>query len=314
MSNQYQNKRGNILYEGTVPYSKHAFGAEYFIPKKIPFGDSAAQILIYAWDGEKEAEGSMAVQNLRILGTAEQSACAIDKDQKGPRIHISGCDASETGGVDFPNSVRLTLPYCFSIQVSDSTGGVVSGDGPDEGTTVEIPGVMEPYHPQPGVDGLYLKSYRFTLGKSDLKPGKYGLKVAAHDGYGNGSQRQLQLDVVQDTLASALAAYNIPNPMKRNGTTFYFSTLVPSDDGEYLPVEGTIRIQYRLKIHNQLGRLVQTLNSESAYGMKWDGRDAFGNRLANGVYFYSVTATYDPGDGSGKKFLSSKRNTLVISR
>lgn len=314
MVTQYQDKRGSILYERTATYENGRFETEYFIPKKIAYGDTTAKIQIFAWDEKQEAEGSVAMLNLHIKGTATNSSCAVDNEKKGPRIRISGCDAEESGNVDLPDQVRMTLPYCFGIQVEDSTGGVVSGEGPDEGTSIEIPGVVEPFRPQPGIDNLYLKSYRYSLGKSELRPGSYLLKVRARDGYGNASMRQMAIEVVQDTLATTVSAYNVPNPMKRQGTTFRFSTLMPADDGEFLPVEGTVRIAYQIKIHNQLGRLVQVLNAAKAEGTFWNGTDAFGNRLANGIYHYVVTATYDPGDGSGKKFLSSKRNTLVISR
>lgn len=314
MLDQYQDKRGTVLFERTVPYAQGRFSMDYFIPKKIPYGDSTAQILFYAWDSQKEAEGSKAVQNLRIAGTATQSACAVDTDRKGPRIRISGCDAAETGQVDFPGSVRVTLPYCFSIEVEDSTGGVVSGDGPDEGTTLEIPGVLDPFHPQPGVDNLFTKTYRYTLGKAQLHEGKYALKVAAHDGYGNSSQRSLEIQVVRDTLVTAIAAYNTPNPMKKNGTTFRFAAIMPAEDGEYAPDTLATRLRFDLKIFNQQGRLVQTLQTNQAHGLFWSGVDAFGNRLANGIYSYTVRATFDARDGSGQKYLNSKRNILVISR
>jgi hypothetical protein len=48
---------------------------------------------------------------------------------------------------------------------------------------------------------------------------------------------------------------------------------------------------------------------------KWDGRDAWGRQLANGVYFYQVTATWNESNGSpagGRR--TSKKNVLVISR
>jgi len=311
---QYQDKRGSILYERTIPYVDGRFTTDYFIPKKIPYGDTTAKIQVYAWDIDKAAEGSMAVTNLSIQGTAVNSACADDRDKKGPAIKITGCDKVETGGVDMPEAIKVTLPYCFSIEVEDSTGGVVSGEGPDEGTTLEIPGFVDPFHPQPGVDNLYSKSYRYPLGKNDLNPGQYLLKVAAHDGYGNANSRSLRLQVVADTIATSVAAFNIPNPMKNNGTRFYFSTVIPADDGEYLPVPKTIRMKYDLKIFNQRGRLVKIILSENANGQFWDGHDDFGNRLANGIYTYKVSATYDPGDGTGKKYVSTKRNTLVISR
>jgi hypothetical protein len=50
-----------------------------------------------------------------------------------------------------------------------------------------------------------------------------------------------------------------------------------------------------LKIYNVTGQLVKTLVSEvkkpaAEYSVTWDGRDASGNSVSSGVYFYSLTA------------------------
>jgi hypothetical protein len=193
---QEVDKRGNILFERTFPYVNGEFSTDYFIPKQIAFGDTNAQVLVFAWDDKMEMEGTSARQNLRIQGTA-QSACATDSDGKGPRIRITGCEKKETGELDFPDRVRLSLPYCLQIHVVDSVGGVLSAQGPDEGTTLEIPGAMDPFHPLPGIDELYFKSYQLTLDKRTLQPGSHLLKVSARDGYGNISLRQMRPDRAQ---------------------------------------------------------------------------------------------------------------------
>jgi hypothetical protein len=317
MDPQYVNKRGNILFERTFPYENGEFTTGYFIPKQIPFGDSTAQVLIFAWDGTQEMEGTTARQNLRIQGTA-QSQCATDTDGKGPRIRITGCEKKETGELDFPDRVRLSLPYCLQIQVVDSIGGVLSAQGPDEGTTLEIPGVMDPFHPLPGIDDLYMKSYQLSLDKRTLQPGSHLLKVSARDGYGNISMRQMRMDLTADSSVSALIARNVPNPMKRNGTTFYFATVLPTQDLEFGDLNaGKERLQYGIKIFNQAGKLVRTFENAVNGETTWDGRDHWGNLMANGVYFYTVTSRQlllDEGAKPDYGTTSSRRNTLVISR
>ncbi len=316
-SQQEVDKHGNILFERTFPYRNGEFSTQYFIPKQISFGDSTAQVQVFAWDDSLEMEGTTARQNLRILGTA-QSSCASDTDHKGPGIRITGCQAKETAGLDFPDHVRLSLPYCMQIYVQDSLGGVLSAAGPDEGTTLEIPGVMDPFHPLPGIDELYLKSYQFSLDKKTIPPGQHVLKVSARDGYGNISQRQLQMDLTLDSSITAVTAYNFPNPMKRNGTTFHFATVLPASDLEFGdPDAGKDRLEYQVKVYNQSGNLVQVFQRAVSGQTNWDGHDRWGNLLANGVYFYTVTARQILTDLNAKpdyRTVSSKRNILVISR
>ncbi|HKP95449.1 MAG TPA: C25 family cysteine peptidase [Fibrobacteria bacterium] len=316
-SPQAVDKRGNILFERTFPYKDGGFETEYFIPKQIAFGDSTAQVQVFAWDTTVEMEGGNAKRNLRIKGTA-QSACASDADGKGPRIRITGCQAKETSDLDFPDRVRLSLPYCMQIYVQDDKGGVLSAEGPDEGTTIEIPGVLDPFHPLPGIDELNLKSYQFSLDKKTIRPGTHLLKVSARDGYGNISQRRMQMDLTLDSSITAVTAYNFPNPMKRAGTTFHFATVLPSADLEFGdPNAGKDRLEYEIRVFNQGGNLVRVFANAVSGETGWDGRDDWGNLLANGVYFYKVTARQVLTDLNARpdyRTVSSKRNVLVISR
>ncbi|MCD6025426.1 MAG: hypothetical protein K0Q91_2342, partial [Fibrobacteria bacterium] len=153
-------KRGQILFERTVPFEDSVFSVDYFLPKQVPFGDTTAKIQIFAWDADSLRESAVLVANRRIVGST--GSCVVDSDGRGPRISVTGCNTKESGGVDFPDKVKIALPYCLQITVRDTIGGVLSGDGPDEGTTVEVVGSVAPYHPQAGVDDLYSKSYQLT--------------------------------------------------------------------------------------------------------------------------------------------------------
>jgi hypothetical protein len=318
MDDQFAEKHGNILFDASVPYKNGEFSAQYFIPKQISFGDSNAQILAFAWDDSLEREGTAAVGGLHIRGTSTKS-CATDADGKGPRIRISGCEKAETGNVDFPEKVKLSLPYCLQVDVTDSSGGVMSAEGPDEGTTFEIPGAVDPYHPQAGIDDLFHKTYQLTLDPQNIHPGNHLLKVSARDGYGNYSARQMQMEISFDSSLVSIKAYNHPNPMKRNGTNFYFATGMPSAELEYGDNQqaGQDRLSFEIRIFNQAGRLVQVLENAHSGEAHWDGKDRWGNQLGNGVYFYKVTATqvrFDIEDRPGYSTVSSKFNTLVLSR
>jgi hypothetical protein len=306
-------KRGKILFERTIPYVDSTFSLQYFIPRDVPFGDSTAKIQIFAWDSLELRESSLLVSNLRISGTAT-SSCMVN-DQRGPNITVSGCNTREGGNVDFADKVKIGLPYCMQITVSDTGGGVLAGEGPDQGTTVQVVGSVAPFQPQAGVDELSLKTYQLTLSKQEIAEGSHLLKVSARDGFGNVSQREITLDVSQDTTLTFVRAFNVPNPLKRGETTFWFSTTLPDDEGFALRETLTDRLRFDVRVFNQSGYMVREFRNARSGETKWNGKDAWGQTLANGVYFYDVTATWteDKGGPLGGRRVS-KKNILVISR
>ncbi len=73
--------------------------------------------------------------------------------------------------------------------------------------------------------------------------------------------------------------YNYPNPMKTE-TVFSFTLT-----GNQLPQE------CRIKIYTSAGRVIKEVIVPAGIGfnqIQWDGRDADGDYIANGVYFYRV--------------------------
>jgi len=84
-------------------------------------------------------------------------------------------------------------------------------------------------------------------------------------------------------LPACFALYqNYPNPFNPATTIGYD---LPSDRGNYLVT---------LNIYNELGVLVKSLvrqnQAPGSYRVDWDGRDHNGNRMATGLYFYTIQA------------------------
>jgi flagellar hook assembly protein FlgD len=94
---------------------------------------------------------------------------------------------------------------------------------------------------------------------------------------------------------------------------------MPSAELEYgdNPESGDDRLAFEIRIFNQAGRLVQVIKEAQSGEAHWDGRDRWGNQLANGVYFYKITATqvrFEIDEAPGYSTVSSRFNTLVLSR
>jgi flagellar hook assembly protein FlgD len=118
--------------------------------------------------------------------------------------------------------------------------------------------------------------------------GLYGLRVQGQDQSGNlsgSTPYEIYFEVIQKSSITNL--YNYPNPFSTK-TNFVFTLT-----GQNIPDELTIQIL------NISGRLIKQLKLSESENIKignnitdfyWDGKDEFGDPLANGVYLYRVIA------------------------
>ncbi|MFN5376763.1 MAG: hypothetical protein ACK492_10425, partial [Chitinophagaceae bacterium] len=137
-----------------------------------------------------------------------------------------------------------------------------------------------------------------------LQDGEYELIVYAKDRSNNASgtiDYSVAFEVVNKSMISNLLNY--PNPFTTS-TAFVFTLT-----GSELPT------QFRIQIMTITGKIVKEINKDELGPLrignniteyKWDGRDQFGQPLANGVYLYRVVA-----DMNGKKI--DKLNTGVYN-
>jgi len=96
--------------------------------------------------------------------------------------------------------------------------------------------------------------------------------------------------------------FNVPNPVGKKGTTFYFKNFAVNRPS-------TVNIF----IYNQNGKLVKVIKNAISGLTTWDGRDNHGNMLANGLYHYVVKSVVSPSEEfSGKTW--KKKQKLLISR
>jgi len=320
MKEQVINQRGDILFSGQTSYKQGEYSLPYFIPKRIPQGDTAAEIRLYAWDNKFLREGTLLKSPLPIQGTA--NSCA-GTDTTGPQITLAGCERSKSSLTPFPAHIKVPIPYCIEITAEDSTGGVFSPMRPDEGLTIEIMGRGGPFRPTLAEDDFQRKSYKWQVG-TDIKPGTYKLKIQAQDGFGNTSVRNQTVEFASQTDLNLYKIFNWPNPVRSQGTCFQFGLIDRLETGEFYVDESEISAEIR--IYSQAGHLLQVLPSVKpvnstlqqtqagcmSRGAWWDLHDHLGNKMANGVYFYTVTLRkVVPGE---KTQTVVKKGTMAISR
>jgi flagellar hook assembly protein FlgD len=122
------------------------------------------------------------------------------------------------------------------------------------------------------------------------------------DVLGNVAVKTVNLDITEDMKAGLADVFNVPNPVGKKGTTFYFKNLAVDRDP-------TVTIF----IYNQHGRLVKVIKDAVSGITHWDGKDNHGRKLANGLYHYVVRSEVS-ASGNFKAKTWTKKQKLLISR
>lgn len=124
---------------------------------------------------------------------------------------------------------------------------------------------------------------------SFTEDGKYELYVRAHDRSGNASgsiEYRIGFEVVNR--ATITQVYNYPNPFSTK--THFVFTLTGSE----------VPDQFRIQILTITGKVVRDIRRDELGPIRigrnitsfaWDGRDEFGDQLANGIYLYRVVTS-----------------------
>jgi hypothetical protein len=230
---------------------------------------------------------------VRLYPTATDT---LGVDSEPPEIH-----AFAAGREIGPSGVTLSRGNPVSFLLQDEQG-IALLPGVDRGITLRVETLSE--------SGLVIGRDDFDLGASfhydrgsyergrvahslDQPPGRYRLTLSASDNTGARTSAEVEVSVGAGLSLRDLRAY--PNPFaKRTWITWHGST----DAGA------------RVKIYTVTGRLIQVLEDEPDPALEgyrfveWDGRDADGDQVANGVYLFRVELSSSiPGekvDGLGR--------------
>lgn len=292
---------GSLIYSEEIPVKNGRFETEFITPRKLAFGDTAAELTAWAYSKDNPKIGRMLRQHISISGVSSYADSI--KDDVPPSIQIQSCYGSgyNTGFAD-GQSVKLQAPACLQIVVEDSTA-IDYREEADEGISFEVVGVGDPFHPWPYLEQNSRKAVvRMIFASATYPEGKYLFKVKAHDVLGNASVKTLNLEITEDMKSGLEDVFNVPNPMGKKGTTFYFKNLA---------VDRTSAVD--IFIYNQHGRLVKVIRNAISGKTHWDGRDNFGRLLANGLYHYVVRSNVEATEDFKRKTWTKKQK-LLISR
>jgi hypothetical protein len=208
----------------------------------------------------------------------------------------------------FTDHIASSLPLNCELSLNDPSGIDISSSGPDEGLTMEIPGVMSRRNINEKFkfsEGDYRQGTAvLSFEENSLKPGKYTLVATAQDMIGNVSKVSFSLEITQEAAFSLDHVFNSPNPMRMGDRTqiFFYPTSTTTQNTNP-PLEFGVMI----KIYSLSGRLLRVIKN-ARNGEYWDGRDQTGYQLPPNIYLYQVTAWYPQQD----KQIKSKIEKIVI--
>lgn len=292
---------GSLIYSEVVPVVGGRFETDFVTPKKIAFGDTAVELLAWAYSENEREVGRFLTGG--IVASGFSSYADSINDNVPPSIKIQSCykvgsEASYADG----EVVQMQSPACLQVTIEDSTA-IDFREQADEGVSIEVEGVEDPHHPYPFMEQSTKKVvFRKNFTTETFPAGTYVFNVRALDVLGNMAKKSITVDITEDMKAGLADVFNIPNPVGKKGTTFYFKNLA---------VNRTSSVD--IFIYNQHGRLVKVLKDAISGVTHWDGKDNFGRPLANGLYHYVVRSEVE-ASGEFKKKTWTKKQKLLISR
>lgn len=295
---------GPLIYSEIVPVVGGRFETEFITPKKLNIGDSLAELRAWVYSSNEVAVGRYLEDSIKISGVSNYADSL--KDKTPPSISIQSCYGGAASFFADNQFVKLQTPACLQVVVEDETA-LDYREQADEGISFEMIGLENPYHPSPFLEQSSKRAVaRKALTSEAYPPGNYAFKVRAMDVLGNASIKQINLQITEAMQAGLSDVFNVPNPMGKAGTTFYFKNLAADQDSKVA-----------IFIYNQHGRLVKVIKNAKSGETHWNGKDNYGRLLANGLYHYVVRSEVSESSSESKKSKTktwTKKQKLLISR
>jgi hypothetical protein len=262
---------GGVIFRGRSMIRNGGFRTSFVVPKDVSYENNQGKITVY-FNSTKE-DGFGMTENIKVV-----AADTINiTDKIGPQIDIFFDNDASVGAYLVGTSPLLI------VKLEDATGINTTGTGighkieavldDDISNPIDLTNYFQGALDQGNKKG----EVRYQL--SQLSQGPHKLKVTAWDVFNNPSSASAHFEVVGDNLVALRDIFNYPNPTAGNTVfTFQHNFNKPID--------------FKIKIYTIAGRLIQTIEKnnvvEKFVKVPWDGRDAEGDHLGNGVYLYKI--------------------------
>jgi hypothetical protein len=265
------NMPGGVIFNGRISITNGKFSSEFVVPKDISYENKNGKIVLYFQNNSVDGLG---YTEQVIVGGTDNS---LINDQEGPEMEVSFDD------LEFNNGYLITPNSNLIVKLSDQTGLNTTGTGVGH----KLEGVLNKQINNPLDFTNYFtgdldsggKSGKINYRFSNLENGEYQILVKAWDVFNNPTEQTSFFSVVDGNDLVINDIYNYPNPFSEK-TQFTFQRNLSKP------------IDVKIKIYSIAGRLLKEIESLNIYEkfvvVDWDGRDADGDKLANGTYLYKI--------------------------
>jgi len=278
--NSYNNTTGSISYvlpgkrifRGLISVDDRDFSGSFTLPKDIKYSGTGGILRVQYWD-ETGLDGSIYIDTLRFMGT---DSTALDNE--GPEILFISDNMVLLNGDHFSANDAL------EIEISDEQGinltgvaghGITLAIDEDWGNAFDVTELFE-------YDLDHSDLGRLSAFLSEIPPGEHLISAKAWDSQNNPNEASVRLEFFAANDFRIYDLFNFPNPMQDQTDVTYM--LSHPADVQY----AIYTLAGRKIISEEHGFQNQGFNS-----FPWDGRDRFGNQLANGVYILVIEADSD---------------------
>jgi len=285
--------QNNVLYRGKASVVNGEFSFSFIVPKDIAYEYGLGKISYYA---NTEAIDANGFTNTIVIGGTSNN---IETDNKGPEIKLFLNNENFANGGLTGQNPKLIVKL-FDLNGINTTGKGIGRDlnfNLNDNKTQSV--VVNDYY-QATLNSYQSGQVIYEL--KDLPAGKHVLKFKAFDTYNNPSEASLDFEVKDNKKAAIANLLNYPNPFTTK-TTFHFDHNLRGEN-----------LQVMLQIFTINGKLIKTFQDQIlADGSHfesfiWDGKDDYGDRLANGVYIYKVKVKAE-----GQPFVEKIEKLLLLN-
>jgi hypothetical protein len=271
---------GPLIFRGPLTVAGGSFSGAFVVPLDVDYGGVTAMISGYGTFATASAIGGR--DSLSIATSAGTTT-----DNIGPIITFA-----IDGMPEFTSGDRVPTNATVVVRLSDISGINLTGGlghrvelviDNDNNTTLDLTDRFT-YDP-----GSY-QSGEFSFVLPDLTPDRHNFKIRAWDNANNRGVMEFDATPAREGRIAIRDLLNYPNPMEEV-TEFFFEL---SESAEWAEV----------RIFTLSGKLIRTLRADNLNvgrnrRFSWDGRDFDGDRIAEGVYLYKLTAKGRVSAGTG---------------
>jgi hypothetical protein len=252
---------GATTFRGTGVVQNDTLRIPFKVPLQLRYGDHGkVRLILDTPDGSFAAAKDL---------TVVQAATGVSDDVVGPAISMAFED----------RRYRVKPGTLLEAVIADTSGVSILGTNPLNSVLIEFDnsGVLNDVS-----DTFEFDPGSFTTGRllapmpDDLKNGEHLLALYASDVLGNVGSDTLSFMLVPDGVAEIFDATVFPNPTPGPNTWLALELSDPMTiDWTIYTVAGN-RVWSTREVFSRGGR----------QALAWDGRDTYGDELANGVYMY----------------------------